>query len=139
MSGLRSPPPPGWGVGEGEGAAAGAAGGGEGELWAGRRMSGSLFRCLQEAGLWLDLRQHLCNRSCLFLKHIYGFPANYPDFLWGKFSARRLGIFTHITLLFLLIALIRVCPCFFFFSFFCAMAAKLYCSLGVIFYMESKW
>lgn len=71
-----------------------------GELWAGRRMSGSLLRCLQEAGLWLDLRQHLCNRSCLFWNTYTVSLQIIPDFLWGKFSARRLRIFTHITLLF---------------------------------------
>lgn len=46
-------------------------------------MSGSLLRRLQEAGLWLDLRQHLCNRSSLSQIHIYGFPANYPRFSSG--------------------------------------------------------
>lgn len=98
------------------------AGGGGGSWWwrggrgarAGSRMSGSLLRCLQEAGLWLDLRQHLCNRSCLFWNTYTVSLQIIPDFLWGKFSARRLRIFTHITLLFLLIVLIRVCLFYFF-------------------------
>lgn len=76
-------------------------------------MSGSLLRRLQEAGLWLDLRQHLCNRSSLSQIHIYGFPANYPRFSsGGKFSAWSFQIFTHIVpAFFLLMLLIRVRLC----------------------------
>lgn len=76
-------------------------------------MSGSLLRRLQEAGLWLDLRQHLCNRSSLSQIHIYGFPANYPRFSsGGKFSAWSFQIFTHIVpAFFLLMLLIRARLC----------------------------
>lgn len=46
-------------------------------------MSGSLLRCLQEAGLWLDLRQHLCNRSCLSQIHIR-FPCKLSEIFFGE-------------------------------------------------------
>lgn len=86
-------------------------------------MSGSLLRCLQEAGLWLDLRQHLCNRSCLFWNTYTVSLQIIPDFLWGKFSARRLRIFTHITLLFSFdradSGLSKFFFCFFLFFFLC--------------------
>jgi len=49
----------------------------------GGRMSGSLLRCLQEAGLWLDLRQHLCNRSCLSQMHIR-FPCKLSEIFFGE-------------------------------------------------------
>lgn len=46
-------------------------------------MSGSLLRCLQEAGLWLDLRQHLCNRSCLSEIHIR-LPCKLSQIFFGE-------------------------------------------------------
>lgn len=63
------------------------------------RMSGSLLRCLQEAGLWLDLRQHLCNRSCLSQIHIR-FPCKLSEiFSGGKVFRLEPSDIYHIVLL----------------------------------------